>query len=47
MIAIVPTIEDIERYLEMRLDKDPTPSAMDDDLRAEILSVIPRKISQM
>jgi len=47
MIAIVPTVWDIERYLEMRLDQDPTPSAMDDDLKAEILSVIPRKISQM
>jgi len=47
MITIVPTVWDIVRYLEMRLDQDPTPSAMDDDLRAEILSVIPRKISQM
>ena len=47
MIAIVPTIEDIERYLEMRLDRDPTPSAMEDNLRAEILRVIPLKISQM
>ena len=47
MIPIVPTIEDIERYLEMRLNRDPTPSAMDDNLRAEIMRVIPRKISQM
>ena len=47
MIPIVPTIGDIERYLEMRLNKDPTPSAMDDNLRAEIMRVIPRKISQM
>ena len=47
MITIVPTIRDIERYLEMRLDQDPTPSAMDNDLRAEILSVIPREVSQM
>jgi len=31
MIAVIPTIKDIERYLEMRLDNDPTPSAMDDD----------------
>jgi len=47
MIAIVPTVEDIERYLEMRLDKDPTPSAMDDNLRAEIMRVILGEISQM
>ena len=46
-IAVIPTIEDIERYLEMRLDRDPTPSAMDYNLRAEIMEVIPRKISQM
>ena len=47
MIAVIPTIKDIERYLGMRLDRDPTPSAMDNDLRAEIMRVIPRKISQM
>ena len=46
-IAVIPTIGDIERYLEMRLDRDPTPSAMDDNLRSEIMRVIPRKISQM
>ena len=47
MIVVIPTIRDIERYLEMRLDRDPTPSAMDDNLRAEIMRVIPRNISQM
>ena len=47
VIAVIPTFEDIERYLEMQLGKDTTPNAMDDDLRAEIMSVIPRKISQM
>ena len=46
-IAVVATIGDIERYLKMRLDKDPTPNAMDYNLRAEILRVIPRKISKM
>ena len=46
-ITVIPTIEDIERYLEMRLDRDPTPSAMDNNLRAEIMRVIPRSISQM
>ena len=47
MIVVIPTVEDIERYLKMRLDSDPTPSAMDGNLRAEIMRVIPRKISQM
>ena len=47
MIPIIPTIDDIERYLEMRLGRDTTPSAMDDNLRAEIMTVIPTKISQM
>jgi len=47
MVAVVPTTEDIKRYLEMRLDGDPTPGAMDDDLRAEIMRVIPKAISQM
>ena len=46
-IAVIPTIEDIERYLKTRLDRDPTPSAMDNNLRAEIMQVIPRTISQM
>ena len=47
MVDVIPTIGDIERYLKMRLDRDPTPSAMDDNLRAEIMRVIPTKISQM
>ena len=47
VIAVIPTIRDIKRYLEMRLDKDPTPGAMDGNLKAEIMKVIPRKISQM
>ena len=45
VIAVIPTIGDIERYLEMRLNNDSTPSAMDGNLRAEILRVIPRRIS--
>ena len=47
MIAVIPTIRDIERYLEMRLNRDPTPSAMDANLRAEIMRVIRREVSQM
>jgi len=46
-MRIIPTVEDIERYLKMRLDRDTIPSAMDSNLRARIMRVIPRKISQM
>ena len=46
-MPVIPTIRDIERYLKMRLDRDSAPEAMDDDLRAEIMRIIPRKISQM
>ena len=47
MIPVTPVPGDIERYLKMKLDQDTTPSAMDDGLRAEIMRVIPRNISQM
>ena len=47
IMQVAPTIGDIEIYLEMRLDRDSTPGAMNDNLRAEIMRVIPRKISQM
>ena len=47
MILLTPTIGDIERFLKRRLDQDIMSRAMDDDLRAEIMNVIPRKISPM
>ena len=47
MIRLTTTVGDIERYLKKRLDRDIIPSAMDANLRAEIMWVIPRKISQM
>ena len=47
MIPVIPTIRDIRRYLEMRSDRDTTPGAMDDNLRAEIMRVISGTISQM
>ena len=47
-ITSIPTPRDIiERYLNMRLDRDTIPSAIEDNLRTEIMRVIPRKISQM
>jgi len=49
MVPLTPTIADIRKYLERRLDQDQDtiPSAMDDSLRAEILRIIPRIVSPM
>ena len=38
---------DIKSYLEMRLERDTDPRAMDDELRADIMRAIPAKISEM
>ena len=46
-IPISPTRNDIMSYLDMRLKHDTTPKAMDDELRADIIRVIPEKISEM
>jgi len=46
-IPISPTHGDILSYLEMRLDADTDPNAMDDALRADIMRIIPEKISEM
>ena len=45
-IPLSPTHGDIMDYLEMRLNADPDPHAMDDELRADIKSIIPEKISE-
>ena len=47
VILVAPRIRDIEIYLNMRLNKDTTPSAMNPELRAEIMRVILGKISRM
>lgn len=41
------TEADIETYLEMKLGQDLKPDAMDGDLRADILNLIPEKCSPM
>jgi len=41
------TEDDIETYLKMKLGQDLKPGAMDDDLRADILRLIPEKCSPM
>jgi len=47
VIPISPNPDDIQNYVEMRLDGDPEPEAMTDDLRADIVRIIQEKISDM
>jgi len=47
VIPISPNTGDVRNYLEMRLDRDDEPEAMDDDLRADIEKVILDKMSDM
>ena len=42
---IKPTEADIREYLIMRLKKDSEVNAMDTELEADILTIIPEKIS--
>ena len=46
-IPVSPTRDDVRSYLEMRLNSDTDPDVMDDELRADIMRVIPEKISEM
>ena len=46
-IPISPSRGDIRSYLEMRLDSDTDPDVMDDELRADIMRIIPEKVSEM
>ena len=45
-ISLSPSHGDIRSYLEMRLSNDTDPRAMDDQFRADIIRVIPEKVSQ-
>jgi len=47
VIPISPNTDDIRNYLEMRLEGDPEPEAMSNDLRADIVRVIMENISDM
>ena len=47
VIPIIPNGDDIRSYLEMRLDRDIEPEAMNDSLRADILRIILEKTSDM
>jgi len=46
-IPLSTTPADIESYLEMRLYGDTDPNAMGDELRADIMRIIPEDISEM
>jgi len=45
-IPLSPTYGDIMSYLEMRLKGDTNPHATDDKFRADIMKIIPEKISE-
>jgi len=47
VIPIIPSRDDVRDYLDMRLDSDDEPEAMDSDLRADIIKVILDKMSDM
>ena len=47
VIPISPNLDDIQNYVETRLDRDLEPEAMSNDLRVDIVRVILEKISDM
>ena len=47
MIPVSPTEDDIRVYLDARLDGDTEPHAMDDELRRDIMRIIPETISEV
>jgi len=47
VIPIRPNTDDIQNYVEMRLDMDSEPEGMNDDLRVDIVRVIQENISDM
>jgi len=47
VIHISPNRDDVRNYVEMRLDRDPEPEAMSNDLRADIVSGVLEKVSDM
>ena len=47
VIPISPNKDDVRDYLEMRLDRDDEPEAMNKDLRADIVKIILENMSDM
>ena len=46
-VPVIPKTHDVKRYLEKKLKMDPEPMAMSNSLRADILRIIPERISKM
>ena len=46
-VSIIPTKDDMVRFLRAKLKKDATPDAMDKRFEAEIIKNIPEKVSPM
>jgi len=46
-ISVSPTREDTEEFLRIKLDEDTESDAMDENLRADIMEIIPKTISEM
>ena len=46
-VPVIPKTHDVKRYLERKLKMDPEPMAMSNSLRADILRIIPERISEM
>ena len=47
VMPVSPSTNDIRNYLEMKLDRDDDPEAMDDNLREDIVEVILDRMSDM
>ena len=47
IVPVSPTQNDIRVYLNARLDGDTEPNAMDNDLRRDIMRIIPETISEV
>ena len=47
IVSVGPTGDDIRVYLDARLDRDTEPHAMDDELRRDIMRIIPETISEV
>ena len=47
IVPVSPTEDDIRIYLDARLDRDTEPHAMDNNLRRDIMRIIPETISEV
>jgi len=47
IVSVSPTKNDIRIYLGLKLDRDTEPNAMDNDLRRDIMRMIPETISEV